>query len=247
MSQDTDRGSAVPCPESEHLQQRPCQYHHRRNHCSGAHQARPRGDQSIDRAAAAGSGRSAVRRVVHRGSQGRDRLGTKKLPIVGSKSHGFGIAVLDAAQLSHFERQRPDGRRTLDRGICVVDREFAESNHRQDPVAHARDDGRIAQLGGRAAAAGGAAGNRPAKFPAGRSANGARIHIRRWPRSGTGKGKCCAGRPYGVGCEQCDLDLGRHVGHDRYACGCARNRSRIGTTACRAASSSGRANGSGAA
>ncbi len=87
------------------------------------------------------AGRSAVRRAVHRGSQGRDRFGSKELPAMGPESHGFGIAVVDAPQLSHPEGQRPHGRRPIDRGICLVDREFAESDHRQDPVAHPRNDG----------------------------------------------------------------------------------------------------------
>ncbi len=129
------------------------------DHRSGAHQAGARGHQSIDRGARARTRRSAIRRAVHRGSQGRDRLDSEQLPAMGPESHGFGIVGPDAPQLSHAEGQRPHGRRPRDRGVRLVDREFAESNHRQDTVAHAGNDGSAAQRRRGSAAVGGTVGD----------------------------------------------------------------------------------------
>ena len=71
----------------------------------------------------------------------------------------------DAPQLPHLEGQRPHGRRPRDRGVRLVDRESAESNHRQDPDAHAWNDGAAAQRRGRPAAVGGAVGDAGATIP----------------------------------------------------------------------------------
>ena len=69
----------------------------------------------------------------------------QQLPAMGPKSHGFGVVGTHAPQLSYLEGQRPHGRRAGDRRIRLVDRESAESHHRQDAVAHAGNDGAAAQ------------------------------------------------------------------------------------------------------
>jgi len=159
---------------------------------------------------------------VHRGSEGRNRVGSKGFPLVGSKPHGSGGVVFHAAQLSYLERQRTHGRRALDGGIRLVHRESAESDHRQNPDAHAGNDGAAAQFGGGIAATGGTTGDRTTRFHAHRDADGTRVCLCRWPRSGAGKGQHRAGRSRRIRCEQRDSELGGRgrgskTGHGRRA------------------------------
>ena len=91
---------------------------------------------------------------------------SEELPAVGPKSDGFGVVGPDAPQLSYPEGQRPHGRCPLDRRVRVGHRESAQSDHRQDAVPHARNDGVAAQLGLRPAAIGGTVGDRPANLGA---------------------------------------------------------------------------------
>ena len=148
LHQDAGGRGSVAGPEHQRLGRRRRQDRQARsgrNDRTGAHQTRPRGNQSVDCRSRAGAGRPAIRRAVHRGSQGRDRVDSAQLPAMGPESNGFGVIGNHAPQLSHLEGQRTHGRRPGDRGIRLVDREFAESHHRQDLVAHARNDDAAAQ------------------------------------------------------------------------------------------------------
>ena len=104
---------------------------------------------------------------------------------MGPKSNGFGVIGPDAPQFPYIEGQRPHGRRPVDRRVRLVDREFAESDHRQDPVPHARHDGAVAEFGRRPSAIGGAVGNGAAEFGADRGADVPRLRLRRRPRGGS--------------------------------------------------------------
>ena len=207
VHQDAGGGNAVARPEHRPLEQRRRQHAQARsgrNRRSGSNLARPRGHPSLDhRRGRAGTHRSAIRRAVHRGGQGGDHLDSEKLPAMGPKSHGFGSAGAHAPQLSYLERQRPHGWRPLDRRVWLVDRKSIESDHGQDAVAHARDDGAAAQRGRRSAAVGGTAGNRAPQPGTHRGADGARFRLCRRPRSGADQ------RDFGA--------RGQHVGNRRGA------------------------------
>ena len=104
---------------------------------------------------------------------------------MGPKSNGFGVIGPHAAQLSYIEGQRAHGRCPCDRGIWLVNREFAESHHRQDAVPDSRNDGAAAQRSRRPAAIGGAAGNGAVQPGPDRGTDGARLCLCRRPRRGS--------------------------------------------------------------
>ena len=106
----------------------------------------------------------------------------RSFPLWDQNPMDLEVARFPAPQLPYLEGQRPHGRRALDRRVRLGDREPAQSHHRQDALAHAGHDDPVAQRRRRAAAAGRAAGERPAKFRAGGRDHGARLRLCGRPR-----------------------------------------------------------------
>ena len=177
--------------------------------CRENRQARLRGDTRARARQARAGGRSpraiasarSRRRSIRNSWSSSSRRPRRRLPRSNGASR-YGIRIrwtwnrLGSLRRS-FHTLKGSGRMVGARLIAefaLVDRESAEPHHRQDAVAHPGHDDLAAQRRRRPAAAGRAVGNRPTKSGAARCHHGARVCLRRRPRSRTvGRGAGAGG------------------------------------------------------